>query len=130
VRYAVFILIFLSLVLASCAFRKPLPSAHYGEPPTEFARQIPEYMDKYLRDPFTAQYLYIGSPIKGYSNDSFLDGGKVIWHGWVVPFQVNAKNPFNGDTGYKPYVALYENQSLWKIKAGRLEDMKMITLVE
>lgn len=119
------------LILSGCAFQKPAPDTYYGFPPTDMTESIPEAMAYHLKDPNSAQYRYSGVAVKGYMNDGLAHGGKVGFTGWMVPFEVNAKNSYGGYTGYEPYIAFYETgRSIQFIKPGYIDRNSLITVVE
>lgn len=96
----------MAILLSGCAGLAPLPpNADFGPPPVAYEEAIKAHMEAKLKDPDSAKYRF-GQPRKGYANKGMALGGQVIFVGYVVPFQVNAKNSFGGYTGFKPFQAL------------------------
>ena len=89
---------------------RPVPSqgqiaAGVQEPaPASFLYEniIKSYWERVLYDPNSAIYRF-GTPKKSYSTR--LGGG--IAYGWLIPFELNAKNQFGGYTGAKVYEAFF-----------------------
>lgn len=95
-----------SLSLTACASLQPLPaSADFGPPPVGFEAAITARMAPHLKDSESARYRF-GPPRKGYRNQPIISGGEVSFVGYIVPFQINAKNGFGGYNGFKPYQAM------------------------
>lgn len=125
----VFVFVFL---LAGCAFQKPPPYADYGQRVTpDQYEQIPYYMASRLKDPDSAKYRYLHAPIKAYVNDGLIRGGEVVFVGWLVPFEVNAKNSYGGYTGWEPYTAYYQyGGAVTNVRPGTLSQQVNVTVVE
>lgn len=99
-------LLALATLLGGCAGLAPLPpNPDFGPPPVAYEESIKAHMETMLKDPESARYRF-GQPRKGYANRGMAYGGQVLFVGYVVPVQVNAKNSFGGYTGFKPYQAL------------------------
>ena len=69
----------------------------------KYKASIKSQTELILKDPQSAKYRF-GTPFKGYtvkhSNHS-----EVSWTGWVIPYEVNAKNGYGGYAGFQPYRA-------------------------
>lgn len=107
----------LATLLTACAstsFETPPQSIDYGDAPQINEADIKAYMAQDLKDSESARYQF-GDPVKSYCNSGALSGGKVVWKGWVVPFQLNAKNSYGGYVGFKPYYARYDVNTLMDI---------------
>lgn len=104
-----------TLLLSGCqssgAFQRPEPGYDYGAPPTIDEEAIKEYIGASLKDEESARYKF-DAPLKTYCNNGILNGGKVVWSGWSMPFSVNAKNSYGAYVGYKPYIARYQGDAL------------------
>jgi hypothetical protein len=76
--------------------REPAPH------PFIYENIVKAYWERVLVDPASAIYRF-GSPVKGYSTRL----GPQTVYGWLIPFEVNAKNQFGGYTGAKTYEAFF-----------------------
>lgn len=116
-----------ALCLSACAgsFARPDPAAPVAPPPANFEEAIRAHMMQTLFDPFTAQYQF-GRPYRAYANNGLVYGGEVIWNGWAVDFQVNAKNRFGGYVGYTPYVAVFDGDTVRRVLDVRAGDYAML----
>lgn len=127
--YRIIVALIMIVSLAGCAFQQPLPNADYRDPPSSFD-SIPGRMSDLLKDPYSAKYRYHHAPVKGYANNGLLHGGDVAFFGWMVPFEVNAKNSFGAYTGWQPYVAYYKGNWIAFIRPGTLGQQALVTVVE
>lgn len=107
-----------TFLLSGCqstgAFQTPELGHDYGAPPVVNELVIKQYIGSSLKDEETARYQF-NLPVRTYCNSGILNGGKVIWTGWSVPFSVNAKNSYGAYVGYKPYIARYQGDALLDI---------------
>lgn len=93
-------------MLGGCAGLAPLPAnSDFGPRPVAYEEAIKTHMERSLKDPDSARYRF-GQPRKGYANKGMAFGGQVIFVGYIVPVQINAKNSFGGYTGFKPFQAM------------------------
>ena len=107
----------LVLPLAACqttSFQKPIQGQDYGSEPSYSESDLKTVMGEDLRDPDSAKYKFL-SPEKAYCNNGILSGGKIVWTGWVVPVEQNAKNSYGAYVGYQKYYARFENGVLLDI---------------
>ena len=102
-------------ILSGCvsSYQRPEPGADYGIPPVNYEQTIKEHFESVLKDPESAIYRF-GQPIKAYENEGLFFGGKLIWLGYLVDVEVNAKNSFGGYVGYKPYIFLFNGNQIYK----------------
>lgn len=110
------ILIF-ALSLAACASQitpEELDAADPGPYPDNYQTIVTNGMTKYLFDPYSAQYQFIGEPVKSGVRKPPLLGGGVVF-GWGGQVLINSKNRMGGYVGFKPYYYI--------IRDGRLENM-------
>jgi hypothetical protein len=42
----------------------------------------------------------------------------VIWMGYMVDVEVNAKNSFGGYVGFKPYMVFFSGESIYRVHEG------------
>jgi hypothetical protein len=71
----------------------------YGAPlPANWQDLVKDFIGSTLKDPGSAVYRF-GEPRTGLVAKSPLQGGGLDSVGWLVPFEVNAKNGFGGYTG-------------------------------
>ena len=97
-------------VLSGCAVGTPpapeqMLSADYGPIPTDdqIKRGIKSYLETKLKDPDSALTKNISQPEKGFLTLSSIAEGSRYTYGWLVYFDVNAKNSYGGFVGYKKY---------------------------
>ncbi|MCK9455360.1 hypothetical protein [Sulfurimonas sp.] len=115
----IFTYIVVALLLSACAgaFQRPGPSVNYGNPPQGYEEAIKVHFKQVLKDPESANYRF-GKPVKAYTNEGMVYGGKVSWVGYLVDVQVNAKNSFGGYVGFKPYMLLFDGNNIVKYIEG------------
>lgn len=104
------------LLLAGCATppAAQTEALDYGPPPPANYQQI--IKDKWgagFKDPDSALYKF-GDPFKAYTRHAPIGGGGIDKVGWMVQFQVNAKNGFGGYTGYETHQVLFVNGIMTK----------------
>jgi hypothetical protein len=82
--------------------------ADYGQFPTEPEPLIKDYMQSRLKDPSSAQYQFVGGPVKMWVK------GDTVKHvfGYGICTRINAKNSFGGYTGAQPYLFMIKNDSI------------------
>lgn len=99
-----FLIIISSIGLMSCqssaTFQSPLNTHDYGPAPIIDEAEVKLSVGQSLKDEESARYK-LGEPQKAYCNSGLLSGGKVIWTGWALQFQVNAKNSYGAYTGFE-----------------------------
>ena len=111
----------IALTLSACAtsssFKKPPLDQNYGEAPNYSEDSMKPEMKANLKDPDSAKYRF--SPaVKAYCNNGILSGGDVVWTGWVVPVEQNAKNSYGAYVGYKKYYARFNGDSVMEVSAA------------
>lgn len=92
----------------------PVQSFDYGAYPANFQQIVSQHFASTLKDPYSAQYRF-GQPYRAVERTGLLFGGGVIWAGYAVTVEVNAKNSYGAYTGYKPYLV--------QIKYGQVVDV-------
>lgn len=95
------------VIFVSCATaptQQELANADYGKYPTNYEDIIRNHMFGLLKDPYSAQYQYAGSPAKGWAY--FLMQSDF---GYGVCVRINAKNSFGGYMGYNRNFFLIRN---------------------
>ncbi len=104
-----------ALILPGCvsSYQRPKPAANYGIPPVNYEHTIKEYFESVLKDAESARYRF-DQPSKAYENEGLLFGGKVVWLGYLVDVEVNAKNSYGGYVGYKPYIFLFNGNQIYR----------------
>lgn len=109
-----------NFLTACTTLQRPTAEMGYGEPPnkTHAVKQIREYFNSRLKDPYSAKYA-IGPFQRAYANNGILRGGEVVWMGYAVHVQVNAKNSYGAYVGAADYIAYFEqNGKLRNILSG------------
>lgn len=82
--------------LFACA--RPSANADYGGYPHSYEASIRDKVEENLIDPESARYKF-GTPAKAWTNNGWLRGGEVVFTGYSVPVDVNARNTLGGYTG-------------------------------
>lgn len=100
--------------VSSSSFQAPSPNHNYGAAPIYSEPEVKSVMEVNLKDPDSAKYRF-GSPVKAHCNNGILSGGNVVWAGWVVPVQQNAKNSYGAYVGYEGYYARFEGDNLLEV---------------
>lgn len=97
--FALFILTTLIVACAKQPSFEEMATWDYGPYPEQYEEIVKNYMSRSLFDPYSAQYIFNGSPSKNYLMRPF---GETLygWHGTV---SVNAKNRFGGYVGYHTF---------------------------
>lgn len=106
------------MTLAGCAVApRTVPpeiaaKANYGTFDEKAARaKIKDHLNRTLIDPYSAMTSFEYKPAKHWATD---DSGKYHF-GWIVRYEVNAKNRMGGYTGAKTNLAFFENNELIEI---------------
>lgn len=103
------------IVLNGCqtapGLQLPAEGVDYGIPPQIDPTKLKEFIGSGLKDAESARYKF-GEPLMTYCNHGLLGGGKLVWTGWSLPLQVNAKNSYGAYTGYKSYIVRYDGDSI------------------
>lgn len=92
-----------------------LEAADYGAPPpAAHAAQIREALARTLLDPESARFTFY-APKRGWAHQYVIDGPQADPYkaghafGWIVSFNVNARNAFGGYTGAHRYDAFFQD---------------------
>lgn len=103
-------------VLSGCAVIVPpapeqILSADYGSIPTDdqIKRGITGYLETKLKDPDSVLTKNISPPEKGFLTLTSIAQGSRYTYGWIVYFEVNAKNSYGGYVGYKKYSVVFRD---------------------
>lgn len=99
-------LVAMSFVMVSCGTPAPAPQLKdytFTKAPNvnSYKAIIKNETGKELKDAQSAQYKF-GTPFKGYMRDR---NNKMIWTGWAIPYEVNAKNSYGAYVGYTSFRA-------------------------
>ncbi len=114
---------FLSVFLLGCAggamFEPLPPNTDFGTLQSNYEQVVKTQMEASLKDPESARYRF-GTPRKAHANWGLIDGGKVRWVGYLVPFEVNARNSYGGYVGFKPQMALFwgDSRGMYRLLPG------------
>ena len=111
-KRAAFVLLVSAALIAGCAGRaKPTPEqaaqADHGRFPQNYKKLVQDHMALSLKDPYSAHYKFGKKPFMYWAPARYRSSPIVF--GWLVCFEVNAKNGFGAYTGYKPHLALLRN---------------------
>lgn len=104
----------LTVALAGCVApptQQELTRADYGPKPESYQVAIKSYMDRVLKDPESARYEFLHSPVKGFS-------GNPRVFGWITCVDVNAKNSYGGYTGKQRHFFLLKRGSVLSTMSG------------
>lgn len=102
----IWVSILIAASLSACALKpsqQEIESADYGPYPSDYENIIKQHMSNRLKDPYSAQYQFLGSPRSGWN--SF--GGMKFGYG--VCAYINAKNSYGGYTGNKIHFFMINN---------------------
>ena len=89
-------------------------NADYGNVPDTYQQSVQTYMENYLDDPSSAQYRFVGDPVKGYA---YLRGAmEPPEFGYLVSVGINVKNRMGGYAGEQMYTFLLKNHQVWKLE--------------
>lgn len=115
-----FLLIIQMLIVASmmcgCAMmiapsEAEMAKFDYGEYPANYEDLVKQHMKNILFDPYSAQYQFMGTPSRGYvQNSPLLGGSRLI--GFRGFFMVNAKNKFGAYVGNQKFGYLIRNNKV------------------
>lgn len=106
-----FICVITALMLSSCAHRPTpaeLSSADYGPYPENYEEIVKQGMMTQLYDPYSAQYMFQGTPEKKYLSRPLQD----VIYGWGGFVLINAKNRMGGYVGATRFYYLIKNGHL------------------
>lgn len=95
-------------LLAGCVSlpsQQEAATADHGAYPTDYVRIVHNYYDNILKDPSSAQYRAITTPVTGWVGDRF-SGAK---YGYIVCVTLNAKNSFGAYIGFQTDGLLIRN---------------------
>jgi len=101
-KFYITLLILSSLLLSGCATYGPGNNKSFndmGTPPDTYGKQVRNYLNKTLKDPYSIKDLNIGEPQFGHCSMGIFGQ----YYGWRVPVEYNAKNSFGAYTGLKQY---------------------------
>lgn len=108
IRYACSALLVLSLsACQTVPLQRPASDFDFGEPPNYSETELKNFVGVGLKDEESARFRF-REPQKAYCNTGALSGGKLVWTGWVIPFELNARNSYGAYTGYTLQYARYE----------------------
>ena len=104
--------------LTGCATAtlQEIQSADFGAVPENYQASIQGLMSSSLKDPESARYKF-EVPVKGFSRDGFLNGGKKHF-GWFVPTSINAKNSYGAYAGEESYVFFFFEGMILDVTEG------------
>lgn len=104
-------LIALSLIISSCANRRPteeqIAAADYGSFPKDHKKTLAEYMKMVAFDPQSSQYEKWSNLHKGYITDY-----RGTHYGYKGCVYINSKNRLGGYVGFKPCLYLIHNDNV------------------
>lgn len=106
---------FIILIASGCVSQpsnEELMSADYGYFITndDAKKLAKDWLDKKLKDPFSAQYNF-GTIERGYAVAPIINGG-TKYFGYRLIVNVNAKNSYGGYTGYQEYQFMFKNGNI------------------
>ena len=109
------VILLLSTVVGSSCTSMPSPEqasqADYGSYPSNYESIVKIYYNVTLKDPDSAKFGSISTPIQYYLGNRF-SGAK---YGYLVCSSVNAKNSYGAYVGYKTTALLIRNGEMIKI---------------
>ena len=100
----------LLVVLSSCAIIPLVPTeeqiskADFGFYPENYKEIVKNYYSKSLFDPYSAHYIWLKLPIRGY-----ISTYNQLHFGYLVHIELNAKNRMGGYVGSKAIAVLVKN---------------------
>nr|DAO57697.1 MAG TPA: protein of unknown function (DUF4969) [Caudoviricetes sp.] len=105
-------MVLMCCVMLGCA--KPpsseeMASWDYGPYPENYEQIVKNYMAQSLFDPYSAQFIFDGSPSQRYLAKPF--GGETLY-GWGGTVSVNAKNRFGAYVGYHTFAYIIKYGSV------------------
>jgi hypothetical protein len=114
-------------IAAPTAPPKPVPTAqeirdaYYGDTPKpeEYEKIVQDHFAKTLFDPYSAKYVFNGSPLKGYVT-YWLIGPRTWVHqfGYCGTVSVNSRNRFGGYVGATQYGYIIRNNAVVETVIG------------
>jgi hypothetical protein len=115
-------------------FERPADDADYGSYPSEYAGAVKAHFRRVLRVPEGSSFRF-GKPERGYMNEGLLQGGGVVWRGYLVDVEVTKRAAlFGGEVRAQLYVVRLrdgevidvhrgaEHKFLGRVLAARSED--------
>jgi hypothetical protein len=120
------------VALTGCAgFEAPPADFDYGSPPRlDVVRpEIERRTTDRLIDPESARFRFNSGVSRGYLNNGLMHGGRIILSGWILTFEVNAKNRMGGYTGFQPYFCIVRNNAVQGCMSGYPRDNVLITVL-
>jgi hypothetical protein len=106
-------------LLCGCVSTTPITKEQLeqncGPEPVNYQAVIKDYFHVILKDPDSALYKCMGAPRRDCLRESLLSGGKLRF-GWLVDFEMNAKNSYGGYNGYEFYQFLIRNEQVIGVK--------------
>jgi len=106
-------LILSSVVLLNGCGSNPAVSnkpINYGLYPDNYETIVKSYLQEILFDPYSVKYNVITQPVKAYSRQAPILGGKPDQYGWYSKVCFNAKNRMGGYSGNTCYKLLLKNK--------------------
>lgn len=106
---------FIIFFITGCASKptyEELANADYGYFITndEAERLAKNWLEKRLKDPYSAQYSF-GTIERGYAVAPIINGG-TRYFGYRLVVSVNGKNSYGGYTGYQEYQFMFKNGNI------------------
>jgi len=115
--YRLFVIAFYLWLIGSvlgCPAPLTIQNADYGKVPATYQQRIWKYMERNLTDPYSAQYRFVGDPVKGYA---YLRGTiEQPEFGYLVSVGINAMNQMGDYTGEQMYTFLIKDNKVWKLE--------------
>jgi len=97
-----------------CPRPPTIHNADYGKVPDTYQQRIWKYMENHLDDPYSAQYRFVGDPVKG---SAYLRGAmEPPEFGYLVSVGINARNRIGDYTGEQMYTFLIRDNKVWKLE--------------
>jgi len=115
-------------LVSGCATKPPitqeqLASLNYGSPPENYESIVRDAARERLKDPDSAQFKFGQRPFR-----AFLELNDGLWGGYIVCFEVNAKNAYGGYVGYVLSYAAINDGRVKQVMLGGTDafDMQII----
>jgi hypothetical protein len=108
-------LLFSLILLAGCAApsNQEMARVDYGPAPLDHQSTIQGWMNRTLKDPYTA-HVEFHEPGKFWYREGIARGGK-LHYGWMVKADINSKNSFGGYTGSQLFGFFFERGTLTRV---------------